>query len=205
MAREFAAHVTIRLQSGLPSLRDLAMFEVVLAALTASAFGLFFRIVEYSVQRNHVHLLIEASDSISMTAGMRATGVRLAAAINSHLGRRGPVIADRFHWREIKSPRDARNALLYVLNNARKHALEAGVPIPIDWIDPRSSAAWFTGWSDAEPKQLRSDAKPVANARTWLLTTGWRKFWPLISVREVPKTERAAPSQEETRLIARTR
>lgn len=111
-SREFPAHVTLRLRAGIPSLREADLFAEVLIALTASAFGLFFRIVEFSVQKTHLHLIVEATDSISLTAGVRALSVRIASRINTHLGRKGPVFAERFHVHVIKSPREARLAYL---------------------------------------------------------------------------------------------
>lgn len=189
LTREFPAHLTLRLQPGLPSLREKALFEVVLRALSASAFGLFFRIVEYSVQRNHIHLLIEAADTQSLTTGVKSLVGRLSRAINLALNRTGPVLADRYHLHVIKTPWEARHALVYLFGNARKHAREAGVPVPEGWIDPRSSAPWFRGWSDVDETKLRTDPKPVAEARTWLLRAGWRKHG-LLSVNEAPAKRR---------------
>lgn len=192
IAREHAAHVTMRLQDGLPSLRETALFAVVLAVLTESAFGLYFRIVEFSVLRNHLHLLIEAADSIARSSGMKALTGRLSSAINLHLGRPGgAVLGDRYDLHVLETPREARNALLYVLNNAKKHAREQGVPLAPDWIDPRSSAPWFTGWRDRKPA---TRAKPVATARTWLLREGWKRRG-LLSVREVPGPSSARNAQ----------
>lgn len=65
------------------------------------------------------------------------------------------------------------NALIsfFTDNNARKHAREEGVPLPPNWIDPRSSAPWFPGWRNLAPC---ATAKPVAAPQTWLLREGWR-------------------------------
>lgn len=189
LTREFPAHLTLRLQPGLPSMRERALFEVVLQALSASAFGLFFRIVEYSVQRNHIHLLIEAADSQSLTTGVKSLVGRLSRSINLALKRTGPVLADRYHLHVIKTPWEARRALAYLFGNARKHAREAGVPVPEGWVDPRSSAPWFRGWSDAAKSTLRVDPKLVAQPRTWLLRVGWQKHG-LLSVNEAPATRR---------------
>lgn len=178
--------MTLRFRAGLPSFRGDELFAVVLRALTESAFGLFFRIVDFSVQKNHLHLLVEASDTRSLTTGMKSFVSRLSKAVNAHLRRRGPVMADRYHLHVIDSPREARAAYVYLFGNARKHAREAGILIPADWVDPRSSGGWFDGWADAPPNALRNDPKPVATARTWLLRVGWRRHG-LLSVREEPR------------------
>ncbi|HKO91462.1 MAG TPA: hypothetical protein VJU61_09940, partial [Polyangiaceae bacterium] len=73
------------------------------------------RIVHYSIQSNHVHLLVEADDRRALTAGLRGLFVRIAGALNRLWQRRGGVFADRFHERELRTPREVRNSLLYVL------------------------------------------------------------------------------------------
>lgn len=183
-SRHVPIHVTLRLRRGLPSLREKAFFDVALAALSLSAFGLFFRIVEFSVQGNHLHLIIEAADAASLTIGIKSFTVRFAKALNRKLGRHGPVFADRFHTHVLRTPREVRHALLYVLGNARKHATEAGRILPPDWIDPRSSGPWFRGWADADPRQMLETPKPVAHAKTWLLSIGWLKHGRPLSTRE---------------------
>lgn len=189
-SREFPAYVTLRLCSGLPSLRETDLFDVVLVAITASAFGLFFRIVEFSVQKSHLHLIVEASDSTSLKAGIKGFAARLTSKINAHLKRNGRVFADRYHLHVIETPSEARAVLLYVLGNARKHAREAEIAVPGDWIDPRSSGPWFRGWADAQSRYRRTDSRPVATARTWLLVVGWRRFGKPISVSETPAGKR---------------
>lgn len=198
------AHVTLRFVAGLPNLRELAHFTVVLSAIVASAFGLFFRIVEFSVQRNHIHLLIEAVDMEATTLGLKSLEARISRSLNRHLGRKGRVIGDRYHFHRIETPREARNALAYLLNNARKHALEAGVPLPTGWVDPRSSGPWFSEWSDADPAHLRRAARPVPAPRSWLLRVGWRKAGATISTDELPGRSRKKSPAMDAELTAST-
>jgi hypothetical protein len=74
----------------------------------------------------------------------------------------------------LRTPREARNAIAYVLLNARRHLARAGrAPASLAAIDPASSGRWFEGWAQApEPS---ADPPAVAPARTWLLHTGWRR------------------------------
>lgn len=44
-----------------------------------------FRIVEFSVQSNHVHLLIEAASTSALSSGMRSFNIRLARSVNQLL------------------------------------------------------------------------------------------------------------------------
>jgi len=140
-----------------------------------------FRVLHYSVQRDHLHLLVEADAVSRFTRGVQGLAIRLAKAINRVVGRHGHVWGDRYHARLLRTPREVRHALVYVLNNARKH-LRA-----VRGLDPCSSAAWFDGWA-ATPTPPRGPA-PVARPRTWLARLGWRRLG-LIDVHEAPSAVR---------------
>lgn len=83
-------HVTLRVVHGLPSLRSRRLFPVLQRGVAAAS-GTVFRIVHFSVQANHVHLLVEAEDSRALARGMQGLGIRLAKAVNRRLGRCGQV------------------------------------------------------------------------------------------------------------------
>jgi REP element-mobilizing transposase RayT len=128
----------------------------------------------YSVQANHLHLIVEAEDEQALARGMKGLKVRLARKINALVGRKGTVFADRYHARILSSPRAVKNALAYCLNNARKHALQRKKRLPARWVDPFSTA-----------KRFYEEAKGLVSARTWLLRVGWRR-WGEISPSLVP-------------------
>jgi len=107
-------HVTLRIVAGLPSLRGATLFPVLRGSLAAAS-TVSYRVVHYSVQTNHVHLLIEAEDTRARGRGMQGLGIRLAKAINRRLGRRGRVWNDRYHGRPLRTPREVRHGLAYVL------------------------------------------------------------------------------------------
>ena len=136
------------------------------------------RVVHFSVQRDHLHLIVEAADVRALVRAMRALAIRLAMRLNRWWRRRGRVFADRYHARVLKTPREVRNALAYVLLNGRRHGV-SGVG-----IDPCSSGAWFDGWADPSARALETTAI-VAAARTWLLRVGWRRHGP-IGLGELP-------------------
>jgi hypothetical protein len=145
-----------------------------------------FRLVHYSIQGNHAHLIVEADDEAALGRGMKALGARLARAVNRVFGRIGPVLADRYHAHVLHTPREVRNALAYVLMNARHHAARAGRTLSrAAGLDPASSARWFAGWHRpmalAEPSSRA--APPVAKARTWLLANGWMRGGGLLALR----------------------
>lgn len=134
-----------------------------------------FRVVHFSVQENHVHLLVEAEDGRALRAGMQALTTRLARTLNDAVGRRGKVWAERYHRHDLEGPTQVRRALVYVLQNGRKHGV-----VPRHALDPRSSARWLVGWNARGARLARALAEnedvndaPVAPPSTWLLRRGW--------------------------------
>jgi REP element-mobilizing transposase RayT len=181
-------HITVRLADGLPSLRRGDALKLVLAALSASSDRHGMRIIHYSVQGNHLHLLVEANDRACVARGMNALLSPLARALNKLWGRRGKVFPDRYHDEVISTPTQARNALRYVLQNGKKHGA-----VPRSSIDLCSSAPVFDGWKE-RPSIASISATPVvasvAPASTWLLTTGWRRHG-LLDIDELPLNKHA--------------
>jgi REP element-mobilizing transposase RayT len=176
--RHIPLHITVRLVDGLPSMRrpDLlaAIGGVFRAVRDDAARCERFRVVCFSVQPDHLHLLVEATDDPSLTNGMRGLSIRLARAVNRVLGRRGALVGDRFHVRPIKTPTHARHELVYILQNYKKHP-DRFVRL-LDGVDVASSARWFAGWDRPPPC---TGPSPVASPRTWLLREGWLHLGPL--------------------------
>jgi REP element-mobilizing transposase RayT len=169
----------MRARAGLPSLRGRDVYAAIERAIGAAAVRTDCRVVHFSVQEDHLHVLLEAHDGRALSAGARGLAIRLARAVNRVLGRRGAVWDGRYHRHDLRTPREVRLALRYVLNNARKHGR---VSIGLDRC---SSARWFDGWRDA-PRVAPSGPPVVQPPRTWLMTTGWRRAGGLLSVHEVP-------------------
>jgi putative transposase len=178
------AHVTMRARRLLPTLRGEALLLAIRRSIRR-AHREFFRVLHFSVQRDHVHLVIEATDRQLLWRGVQGLAIRIARALNRALGRRGSVWADRYHRRDLKTPREVRNALVYVLMNHRKHD-RTSVFEPA--LDACSSALWFDGWSvragplvvDLLALEVARDRRapirpPVAQAQTWLARRGWHR------------------------------
>jgi len=138
-----------------------------------------FRIIHFTIQNDHVHLIAEADTGRALSSGVRGLAIRIARVVNRALGRSGRIWGDRYHARALTTPRAVRNVLVYVLNNFRKHLKH------VTGIDPCSSAAWFTGWSE-RPALDASGPPPVAAARTWLARVGWLRHGA-IELHEQPK------------------
>jgi REP element-mobilizing transposase RayT len=199
----FPVHVVLRVHEDIGSLRKRHIYKALHeATLTLARSELYdaelgwFRIVHVSIQGNHVHLLVEAADKQALSGGMQrfqiSAAKRINRALSLHAGlkhrRRGSVFPDRFHEEIITSPRQARHALSYVLNNWRKHREDRDR----NWnVDPFSTGVLFTGWREHanEPLMWRwpdtYDPLFVYRPRTWLLREGWQRAGT-ISYRAVP-------------------
>jgi REP element-mobilizing transposase RayT len=190
-------HVTIRVVGSTSGLRRKDTYLALREATIVTARREDFRIVHMSIQRDHIHLIVEADHKDSLSKGIRGFSISAARQINKAITARGgdrrtgKVIADRFHARPLTSPRAVRNAIAYALNNWRHHG-EDRAPFARTWnVDPFSSGALFFGWKELEGSPILWPLPPtylpllVWRPHTWLLQS-WAQFHPLISVREVP-------------------
>lgn len=175
---QFPEHITLRLVDDAPSLaRDYLMKTI--RGVIAESHKDDFRINEFNVLDNHLHLIVEAESKQAISRGMQGFEVRLAKRVNVLLKRTGKLFAHRYHARSLRTPREVFNTLRYVLFNRKHHGAEKR--FSKYWVDPYSSAPWFTGW--AEPisryawmvKGLVGTPAPTKPPTVWLLTTGWKQ------------------------------
>lgn len=130
-----------------------------------------FQLVHFSIQDDHLHLIVEAKDKRELARGMMGLEIRIARRINKALGRKGRFWAERYHRHDLRTPTETRNAIRYVLLNLRKH-----MPRPGEcFADPKSSAASFDGFTRAPPLIDARLDWPAVVPRTWLLRVGWRR------------------------------
>src|SRR3954447_10489475 len=114
----FPVHVTWRMRPGVWNLRTRRCFSELSRAFWGGANRFGFRLVHYSVQGNHVHLLVEADDERALSRGMNGLGVRIAKALNRVMRRHGGVLDDRYHGHILRTPAEAKRARDYLLQNA---------------------------------------------------------------------------------------
>ena len=153
------AHVMLKARRDAPSLRSSRRFAAIRDAFVAARGLHGMRLIEFAVQGEHVHLIVEADNNQSLSRGMQGLCVRIARAVNRASGRIGTLFADHYHSRLLKSPTELVTAIRYVLTNAEHHF---GDPGP----DCCSSLA-----ANAAPA--------VAAPQSWLFTLGWRLGrWP---------------------------
>jgi hypothetical protein len=182
---------------GIASLRTVALVREFRRSLSRASERGSFRVAHYSLQGDHAHLIVEAHGKDALANGMKSIAARLARAVNRVCGRSGAVLDGRYHHRVLRSPREVRRALAYVLLNARRH-LQKQRPNAIaasrGLFDPASSARWFDGWRrgvTAEPLHAAGASREVARPRTWLLRVGWRRHG-LVDPDELPRGSSAA-------------
>ncbi len=181
-------HVTLHARRDVPHLRSQVCFAALRRAFRGGRDRFGMRLVHFSVQGNHVHLLVEADEGArSLSRGMAGLGIRMARQLNRAVGRRGALFRERYHAQVIDNPRQVRHALRYVLLNGGIHATR-GREQPVAntrgpaTVDPCSSAPCFDGWRTTQRviEPWGPTTELVAPARTWLLRTGW-KIWGLIA------------------------
>src|SRR6185295_17585668 len=149
LRKDRPVHVTLRAQKTLPSLKRQIPHAVLRAALEvirtrAEEQKAPFQIVHYSIQEDHVHLIVEATNKKTLSRGVQGLVIRIARQLNKRLSRGGKVWNERYHRHDLKTPTEVRNALRYVLSNIRKHSLCLGQA----FADPCSSGATFDGWDE---------------------------------------------------------
>jgi REP element-mobilizing transposase RayT len=189
--------VTVRVVREVGNLRKRHIYRAMRFALYSAANRDDFRVVHFSIQHNHLHLIVEAANQRAMSRGMQGLLISAARHVNMEIEartgerRRGRVVADRYHARVLNSPKQCRNALSYVLNNWRRHE-EDRAAVASGWtLDPFSSAVNFGGWKELEdspflfPVRETYERLHTCTPQTWLLRTGWTKHG-LIGAREVP-------------------
>ncbi len=120
---------------------------------------------------------------------VRGLAIRMARRLNLAIGRRGGGWGDRWHGHALTGPREARNALAYVLMNGRKHG-EVAIG-----LDPCASIYWSADcFADVAYRELLGQMRaardpPVVPAKTWLLRVGWRRLG-LLRMVDVPHRRR---------------
>jgi REP element-mobilizing transposase RayT len=167
-------HITLRARRGLPNFRSQRVHDMLRRILERQLkerpYRDQFQVVHYSIQTNHLHLIVESRDTRAMRSGVSGLVIAFAKRLNALLRRRiGKVWSDRYHSRELTTPSEVRRALVYVLQNVRKH----GFDLPGAWVDPLSTAHGFRGWNVPVEEGNDPDRLGPRAPRTWLLGEGW--------------------------------
>jgi len=197
----YPVHIVLRVIAAVGNLRRRCVYQAIREATLTTARREGFRIVHLSVQRTHIHLIVEADDKCALASGMQGFQISAAKHLNAAIGkgkpgprRRGTVFPDRYYAEIITSPRQARHTLAYVMLNFRKHREDQAEPMSSWKLDWFSSAIVFPGWAEYGDEAFLWRGPPtydpliVYQPRTWLLREGWRKAGT-ISCYEVPSAK----------------
>ena len=160
LAGRFPVHVTVKVRDDVRNLRTRVCFSALKGAFGAGRERFGFRLVGYSVQGNHIHLLVEGADARALSRGMQGLTIRMAKALNRSLGRSGKVFRDRYHAHILRTPSEVANARNYVLDNYAKHHQQTrGWRLAVNFVDECAGIS----------------VEVTAAPRTWLLREGWRR------------------------------
>ena len=157
LLKRHPVHVTLKVRGDVPNLRTEKRFVAAKKAFRYGCDRFGMRLIEFSVQSNHIHLIVEANDRHALSKGMQGLLIRLARQINRVCERRGHVFADRYHEHILRTPAEVRNAVHYVKFNGNKHSKQ-----PMEYLD---------GYSSAWPGAIQDEdgAFVVATPTTWFL------------------------------------
>ena len=196
----YPVHVTLRAISAVGNLRRRCVYQAIREATLTTARREDFRIVHLSIQHNHVHLIVEASNKNALASGMQGFQISAAKHLNAAISkgrpgprRRGTVFPDRYHAEIITSPTQARHALAYVMNNFRRHREDLTAPVSTWKVDWFSSGIMFPGWAEYGDAPFLWRGPPTYDPlityqpKTWLLREGWKRAGT-ISCREIPSS-----------------
>lgn len=198
LAARFPVHVTLKVRPDVANLRRGHLFAALRACFAEGKDRFGFRLTDFTVQGHHLHLICEAEHKTALSRGLQGLEIRIARRLNRKLGRTGALFAERYHERILRTPTEIRRALVYVYQNSRKHT----GAMDRDWVDPCTSAPWFTGWRwpIRDMRLQREGTPPVVRPRTWLLAEGWKRAGGLITFGEAPaavsRRTTAAPQED---------
>jgi REP element-mobilizing transposase RayT len=165
VSRHRPHHVTVKTVRGTWNLRSQRCFAPIRKALEALGERKAFRLVQFSVQHDHIHMIVEADHRRALSEALRTMLIRVARGLNRVMGVRGRRFGDRYHEHILKTPTETRNALRYVLRNRGIHRERWGRTRELA-VDPFSS----------EADELRGLLRPP---QAWLLREGWSRAGPV--------------------------
>ncbi|MEL6548132.1 MAG: transposase, partial [Myxococcota bacterium] len=90
-------HITLKLRREVATLRTKTKVKVLRSAIAACRERAGGRVIQWSIQRDHIHLICEAARRRALSRAMQGLSIRIAKGLNRLLGRKGSVFLDRYH------------------------------------------------------------------------------------------------------------
>lgn len=130
--RPTSLHLTIKVRENKADIKTKKILKALHHAIKRARLK-ELKIIHYTLEHNHLHLLVEASDNLILHKGMQALGITLSKAINKIKKLKGGVYKHRYHFRKLNSRRELINVLYYIFKNGIKHKRT------LSMIDPYNS------------------------------------------------------------------
>ncbi|MFA6238606.1 MAG: transposase [Bacteriovorax sp.] len=127
--RRTPLHLTIKINKEKSGLRNKSIIKALHSSIKkARLIGL--RVIHYTLEYDHVHLLIETESNVLLGKGMQSFGISFSKGINKIKGLKGQVFKTRYHFRKLKTPAEIKNAINYILGNSVKHKQASSIITP---------------------------------------------------------------------------
>lgn len=115
-----AFHITIKVRDNKADIKNKRILQSLHHAIKRARLQ-GVRVLHFTLEYNHVHLVIESSNHKELHKGMQAFGISLAKKINKLKNLKGTVYKNRYHQKLLKSRSEFKNAVQYVFGNGVKH------------------------------------------------------------------------------------
>ena len=113
-------HLTVKIDRAKAGLKNKQTLKLLWHAIKKARLkGL--KIIHYTLEFDHIHLLVEADNKAIVGTGMQSFGISLSKGINKIKGLSGQVFKTRYHFRKLKTPTEVKNVIHYILGNSIKH------------------------------------------------------------------------------------
>jgi REP element-mobilizing transposase RayT len=133
LTKPTSLHLTVKILRAKAKLKNKIILSILKRSImNARKKGL--RVIHYSLEYDHIHLLIEADDNFILGKGMQAFGVTFSKALNRMRKMRGAVYKHRYHFRKIIGARQLKNVLNYLFTNGLKHNTAKSILNPFNSI-----------------------------------------------------------------------
>lgn len=167
VTKHTSLHLTIKIERLKAGLRNKDVLKQLHDSIKkARKIGL--RVIHYTLEFDHVHLLVEVDSNQQLAKGMQSFGISFSKGINKIKAQVGKVFKTRYHFRKLKSPNEIKNVIFYILGNSLKHKKDFSILSPYNTAI--TASALFPGFElgieetitkSVLLSQLRDDLKSI--------------------------------------------
>jgi putative transposase len=167
-------HVTLRFNEAIPNLRvEKFVLKFIAAIEKARAKGL--DVNHFTIESTHIHFMGETENNDLLTKGILSLQSCIVWALRKIFGHYGDVFQGRYHLHELETPREVRNALLYVIFNHAKHCKVERFADAFSSAHAFEELHRFVRKPGRPPRWQNQLERALAPAKSWLQTRGWKR------------------------------